>query len=226
MPLKLTLLSTVLSVVFSASACGFWGPSAGKDGEPAITPETVSNIPFLTKEPDRYQADIVVTAYEAGKAVVSRRFTFTKRGTEVAVVFEPGSDDEWRLVSLDDGREITVDPKRRSYEILDSGPVVNPLAKELTQGWLTVTPGTKFEKLSTEGGISRYRVSAEGLQRSETIVTYDEARKFPVGTDIYSLKDGRKELAFKYEITDFKDQADDGLFQIPEGFKEKPVKKR
>lgn len=181
-----------------------------------MTPEAVSNIPFLTKEPDRYQADIIVTAFEDGEAVIERKYVVAKRGTELSITFEPGKESERRLIELADGRSIVFSEITGEYTEQKRGPGGNEAARELVRGWLTVTPGTKYEKLSTENGISRYKVSPEGLEASETIVIYDENRKFPVGTEIYSLRDGKKELAFRYEVSNFRNEPDAGLFSIPE----------
>lgn len=205
-----------LCAAITAVSCGVWGSPDGVEGEPAVTPEAVSNIPFVTKEPDRYQADITVTAFDKGEPVIVRKYIVAKRGAELSITFEPGSERERRMVELEDGRTLIFVPGTGEYTEQKRGPGGNEAARELVKGWLTVTPGTKYEKLSTENGISRYKVSPEGLEGSETIVIYDENRKFPVGTEIYSLRDGKKELAFRYEVSNFRDEPDAGLFEIPE----------
>lgn len=206
-----------LWAALTAFSCGIWGPSNGVGGDPAVTPEAVSNIPFLTKEPDRYQADISVTGFDDGEPVIERKYIVAKRGMELSITFEPGTESERRLIELADGRSVIFSDKTGEYTEQKRGPGGNEAARELVRGWLTATPGTKYEKLSTENGVSRYRVSPEGLEGSETIVTYDENRKFPVGTEIYSLRDGKKELAFRYEVSNFRNEPEAGLFEIPEG---------
>lgn len=204
-----------LWAALTAFSCGIWESSDGAGGEPAVTPEAVSSIPFLTKEPDRYQADITVTGFENGEPVIERKYIVAKRATELSITFEPGTESERRLIELADGRTVIFSEKTGEYTEQKRGPGGNKAARELVRGWLTITPGTKYEKISTENGISRYKVSPEGLEGSETIVIYDENRKFPVGTEIYSLRDGKKQLAFRYEVSNFRNEPDAGLFAIP-----------
>lgn len=211
----------VLTLAFAAQSCGFWDSPGGDSENGSAVPQKASNIPFLTKEPDRFQANITVTAFgEDGEALV-REYVIAKRGTDVAVVIGPGTDKELRLIEHSD-KKFILNMRERSIRERAGGPSGDDLAEQLTRGWMTVTPGTKYEKLGTENGITRFRVSPENLEASEIFVLYDENLKFPVGSEIYSVREGARDLTFKYEVSEWKDTPDDNLFTVPEGFTEQP----
>lgn len=197
-------------------ACGAFGDEEGGAGRNPVDPEATPAIPFLTKEPETYQAAIAVEAFAGGEPVLVREFIVARKGTWYSVTTNPGRPDERIIIFKDGGPGIVVDHGAGTFRRLGDGKGGRDLARDLTAGWLSVSPGTRYEKLETTDGITRYRVTPEGSNRSETFVDYDEERKLPVRTEIFS----NGQVAFRYTIKAISGEPDMKLFETPAGLKE------
>ncbi len=206
-------------LILLVQACGSCRSGEGDRQGPSVAPEAVSNIPFLTKEPETYQASIVSEAYSEGAKVNSRQILIARRGNEYSVTFDVDSPESRRLIDLNDGTRIIADWRTSTYTSSRVGPAESGLARDLTRGWLAMSPGTRYEKLETSDGVTKYKVSPVGAEGSETFVFYDEKRRIPVRTEIFSGTAGSRRLAYRYEVRDLATRVDDKLFDAPEGMK-------
>ncbi len=197
-------------------ACGAAGDEEGGPGRIPDDPEAVPTIPFLTKEPETYQATIAVEAFTGGEPALVRQYVVARKGSSYSVTIDPGGPGERLVIFKEGGPGMVVDRGAGTIRRLGDGKGGNDPARELTAGWLSLSPGTRYERLETSGGIARYRVTPEGSKKSETFVFYDEERKLPVRTEIYS----GGQIAFRYEIRAISDEPDPALFETPAGLKE------
>ncbi len=210
----------VFCLFISAASCGILQPSDSGSEEPPPTPEAASNIPFLTKEPEVFQANVLVEAYGLDGAAVVRKYFIARNGSNLLVRIDEAGEDERSLVRLESGESFVVFPKSKTYRRARASFAADEIVREVTAGWLSATPGTRFEKISTEEGISKYAVELEGEEGSETFLYYDEKLAYPVRQEMFSTFEGKTKLVFRYSVSAFKLEADKELFKIPKEFKE------
>jgi outer membrane lipoprotein-sorting protein len=211
--------SAVFCLLLSAASCGLWrSPESGSE-EPPPTPEAASNIPFLTKDPEVFQANVLVQSFASDGKSTSRKYFVARNGTGLLVRFAEGADDERTLLRLENGESFILYFKSRTYKPILNSRAADDIVREVAAGWLAATPGTRFEKISTEGSISKYAVELEGSESSETFIYYDEELGYPVKQEMFTSTGGKVKLAFRYTVSGFKLEADKGLFKIPKEYR-------
>lgn len=204
-------------ILLTAPACRFWQTSG--TGTPAPTTfsadELKSETPFSTKEPDNFQAEIVVTA----NAVESRSLT-AKNGANRRYDYRYGEKNQLTVLQTD--KNYLVLPAKKIYA--EDSPQSTISAPDdwqdfLSKEWLNAKTPAKFEKLETIDNITKYRVVPGENADSEIFVYSDEKLGMPVKQEFYSTNGEQKTLNFTVEIKNLKLQTDDNLFAIPADFK-------
>ncbi len=186
--------------------------SGETDARPVLVP-TIDRIPFSTREPDTFQAEIVVTS---GDTVSS---TFIARsGERRRVEFDSGKRS--RLAYVLNEKAFLILPERSKFSEVPPG---SPFSTDdwsafLTDRWLSETTDATFEKLETSGSAVRYRAKMGGAGKSEAIITVDESTGIPIRQEFYSIADGVPTLTMTFEVRNLKLSADDSLFSVPNGF--------
>lgn len=219
MPFSKSILSTVLGVLLLLQSCGFRNPGVKDVKRPSPTQGAVSSIPFLTKEPEIFQANVVVEAFDEGKTTALRNYFIAKNGEDLLIRFDAGKETERILLRSAGGDNFILDPSTKTYRSGNSVNGADELLREVTRGWLTITPGTTFENIGTENGLTKYGVNFEHGDSTESFIFYDEDKKMPVRQEMYSTAEGERNLTFRYEMSGIRLEADKGLFAVPAGYK-------
>ena len=220
---KSTKTFAALTALFAAS-CGYWQGNSNITPAPAapfVAEELKSGIPFASKEPGVYQAEIVLTTYAGGEK--SERKIFTARsGAKLRSDYENNvsflqSDGNIKYL-INNGRKVYAESQITSGAAGDSG---NTIKDFLTAEWLNEKRGAKFENLGAENGLTKYRVSLTDAPNkdSETLIFVDENLKIPVRQEFYATNDGQKVLVFSMEMRNIKLEADDKLFELPKDYR-------
>lgn len=191
--------------IFVGAGCGWirdQDPPA-QTSAPVAPPET--GIPFETKEPETYQADFVTSS----GGVETKTHFARKLG-------------KWRFDSFDGTQPsrsiirgdslVYVDHRRKTYsEPAVQGPDPQPpFINDLTTTFLNQKAAGKFEKISTEGNLETYSVSAEGSNAPSTIV-YDASIMMVVRSEFTG--------GFAFELRNFTLEVDDAIFSVPVGYR-------
>jgi hypothetical protein len=208
-PLKILLLFTL---VFCAS-CQFWQNSSNSNSSyhsPEIA-EFESEIPFTTKEPETFQAEIIIKNEDPEERIFIARSNgrlLTKNG-DVATL----QIDANKSFLINFAKKIYVEiVGKTSGKIDNSGETLNNF---LTTEWLNQKTETKFESLGTENGLSKYRAVFEA---SESLILVDENYKIPVRQEFYSVEGETKNLIYSTELQNIKLVAEEQFFEIPKDF--------
>lgn len=210
----------VFWLFLSAASCGLWrSEEPGPEG-PVPTPEAASNIPFLTKDPEVFQASVLVESFGPEGTDSERRYFIAKNGSALLVRFGEGTEGERAFLRQGGGESIILYSKAKTYTKTLGSQAADEVVREVTAGWLAATPGTRFEKIGTEGNVTKYLVEQEGAEGSETYIYYDEKLKYPVKQEMFSSFGGKRRLAFRYTVSGYKTEADNELFKIPVDFRE------
>lgn len=205
--------SLVFALIF-CSSCRFWQNSSNSNttANQVNIAEIESEIPFSTKEPEIFQAEIITKfEEETEKTFIARskgRF-FTRNGETASLQTEPN-------------RSYLLNFEKKTYvENTDKANVAKETSGEtlndfLTTEWLNQKTEVKFEDLGKENGFSKYRATFEN---SETLIYIDDNFKIPVRQEFYSIESETKNLLYSAELQNFKLIAEESLFEIPKDFR-------
>lgn len=215
----------VVCAAFFCQACGFWQNSEDQNTNASTatfaTENSKSEIPFASKEPDVYQAEIVLTNYSSGEK--SERKIFTARNGakircdyENEISFLQTSENEKFLINKD--KKIYAETRTNSGVSNETGSALKDF---LTTEWLNVKPGATFEKLGAENNLTKYRMRLRDAPNanSETLIYIDENLKIPVKQEFFAANGEQKFLVFSMEMRNLKLEADDKLFELPKDFR-------
>ncbi len=212
--------------VLLVSSCGVWqsaeNQNANVSSVPSAAGESKSAVPFSTKEPDVYQAEIVLTNFAGGEKSERKIFT-ARRGEKLRCDYEnkisflqTGENQKFLVHS---GKKIYTENAAISGVASGTG---DPVKDFLTTEWLNEKPGATFENLGAENnGLTKYLVRLEDAPNadSETLIFVDENLKIPVRQEFYTTGGEQKVLVFSMELENLKLEADDKLFELPKDFR-------
>lgn len=206
------LKSVFLTVALFASACGFWH---GKQDANASTNtqtvgEPISQIPFATREPSVYTAEIVVTTNGAeDKTFAARdaenRLLIFNYQTEKEIGYLQRAANQTFIFAAN--KKICAEAGQQSDE--------TKVDEFFTAEWLNEKTDATFERLKPENNLARYRVVFANGNNSEIVVYFDETIKLPVRQEFYNVIDGQRTLILTAEIRNFSESADAKLFELP-----------
>lgn len=212
---KFFALTALIFLLFAG--CRFWQKTndANSSAAPPVADDLKSEIPFPTKEPEHFEAEIVVTANE------TERRTFIARNGELRRVdFNFGAKNQ--LTNLQTDKNYLLLPDKKLYT--EKTAAQNSAAGDewtdfLTTEWLNAKTEASFEKLETTGSITKYRVNLGAPGSNEVFIYIDETLGFPVRQEFYAVADGQKTLTYRFELQNLLIDTDAGLFIVPPDFK-------
>lgn len=209
-PVKYFLLALVFLTF--CSGCRFWQNAANTNTSPAsgTFTEDKSNLPFATREPDIYQAEIVVTA----NGEETRTFT-ARNGAKRR--YEYGAGEKGAAVLIKTDKKYLAIPDKKIYAEEAGGAASSSSSawiEQLTVEWLNVRPDATFLDLGKENGLSKYSVKLNGTDASEIFI-YVDANGLPVKQEYYSISGEQRDMVYTVELRNLKLEAGDDLFTIP-----------
>lgn len=209
-PVKFFLLALVFLTF--CSGCRFWQNNTNTNTSPAagVFSDDKSDLPFTTREPDIYQAEIVVTS--GGEE--TRVFT-ARNGAKRRYEFE--WSEKGTLVSISADKKYLVLPGRKLYseEASAAGNTSQSAwMEQLTVEWLNLSPGAKFTELGTENGRRKFSAKLDGSDASEIVIFIDD-NGLPVRQEYYSATGDTRDLVYSVELRNLKLEAAADLFTVP-----------
>jgi hypothetical protein len=198
------------------SGCRFWTKTdnANLSSTPAVSDELKTEIPFSTKEPERFQAEIVVTTNET-----ERKTFLARNGSARRYDFNFGAKNQ--LTNLQTDKNYLILPEKKIYAETSGAQTTgtDDWADFLTTEWLNQKTETSFEKLKTTENLTQYRVNLGGGNSSEIYVYVDETLGLPVKQEFYAIGGEQKTLVYSFELKNLKLETDENLFSVPADFK-------
>lgn len=213
LPLKFCKYFLVFILAF-CSSCRYWQNSTNSNVStpPTNVAEIQSEVPFSTKEPETFQAEIVIkNEGEEHKTFIARskERSLVKNGDMTSLQLEPN-----KSFLINSAQKIYVENSGKSAE---QAVVTNETLNDfLTTEWMNQKTDVKFESLGAENGLSKYRIIFEA---SESLIFIDETYKIPVRQEFYSIEGDTKNLIYSIELQNIKLIADEQLFEIPKDFR-------
>jgi hypothetical protein len=207
----------VLVLLTFCFGCRFWQNPANTNTSPGSVafPEDKSALPFSTREPDIYQARIVVTAGGV------QRVTFAaKNGAKRRSEYNFG--EKGAAVWLRTDKDYLLNPDKKIFTE-QAGPDRNTATSEgldaLTVEWLNIKAVSSFEDLGTENGLKKFSAKLNESDASDVLLFIDEASGLPVKQEYYSINGDQRDLLYSVELQDLRLEAGDDLFTIPKDYR-------
>ncbi len=213
---KFFALAWVVFLLFAG--CRFWQKTndANSNATPAVAEDLKSEIPFSTKEPERFQAEIVITAND------TERKTFVARdGANRRWDFNFGAKNQ--LTNLQTDKNYLILPDKKIYvekPASQAASAPDEWTDFLTTEWLSAKTEASYEKLETSENLTKYRVNLGSPASNEVYIYIDETLGFPVRQEFYAVvAGGQKTLTYRFELRNLKLETDSNLFAVPPDFK-------
>lgn len=207
-----SFLACLLVLMFSAG-CNFWREKQST-GVPLV-PETKSEFPFSTKEPENFQCEMVVTA---GETV---RTTFiAKKGEKRRTDYNFGEANQRSFLQTD--KDYIISYAKKIYAEIapsqNSGTAENAW-DEFTSRLLNERGQSQIEEIEANGNLRTYKVVTGEDSLSETLIYIDLAIGIPVRQEFFSISGDEKILQYSVEFKNLVLEVDDGLFEMPKGLR-------
>jgi outer membrane lipoprotein-sorting protein len=209
------------------------GDSSGATGEAYATP------PFQTKEPERYQARMVISLRADDKVESSDTF-IVRDGERRREDYEPGPGIKVSDIKIQAGHFLLLHDGKLYAEVTGEaegsapGPPLN-LPEDFAPDRLINESRTeaRYQKLGVEElngrSVTRYRVSLTGAEpadqgaQPDQLIWIDEHLGMPVKSETTS-KDAGHVTTYTMEMLDIKEEADQSLFAVPQDYKRVAMK--
>ncbi len=206
--------------LLSCQACNFCQSKTDAivSPKPFVVEELKSEIPFLTKEPDAFQTEIVVTA----KDNFEDKTFIAKNGTNRFIAFDFQGKNEFALLQLGGNESFLIAPSQKIFAenhpetVSAESETLNDL---FTAGWSNQKADAKFERLGAENNFVKYLVNLDETKKSEIIITVDEKNGLPVRQEFYSVSNEQRTLTLTMEMKNFSLQTDAKFFEVPKDYK-------
>ena len=194
-------------VIFTFTACGSdQGTAVG--GESMI-PETTAEFPFPSKEPEDFQAELVITA--GGSTQTTR---IARKGDLRRTDYRFGTPEQYSVMHSDRGYLISEPERIYAFETPDNAETAPP-----DVSLFEARSYTEFEEIGKDGAIKTFRAKPENSGSTEILIYVDENIGMPVKQEFYSIRGNDRVLQYTSEIRNFQTGSDESLFAVPENFR-------
>lgn len=210
-PAKIFLTGIILLGILSGSGCR--QTVENTDAGPSSDPE---GFPFSTKEPETFQADIVVSA-----GGVEQRTFVAHSGRNRRTDYDLEGHD--RLTLLETDKKYLISDRNKVFTedelpVLSGEGFADPMAT-----MLATREYEEFEKIGVENGLTKFRASPRDSDSSEVMIYVDESLGLPVKQEFFSINGDQRTLQYSVELTNIRREIDAGVFEIPPGFRQTSI---
>ncbi len=196
------------SIIFAG--CSVWRSSENSTAGFASEPK--SEHPFSAREPEVFQAELVVRTGD-----VERRTFIARNGGMRRMDIDVGTDNH-RAVLITD-KEYLLFFKRMIFEerALSSSAVA--VYEPLTAHMLNARDYSSFREVKRDGSVIKYSARVNDSENSEVLIYFDEKIGMPVKQEFFSIEGDKRTLQYAVELRDFRTDVDPELFKIPKNFR-------
>ena len=211
---KYFIVTAACMVLFQA--CGSSKPA----NDSIVPPEDAvrTEPPFPNAEPENYYAEVSQVT-PAG----TDKFVITRKGDKWRV--DNAFGDPRQTTTLHTDKDYVLSMATKTYAEYTNGHGYDErssIIEGVTDGLWNRRDNAVYEKIGTENGMTKYRVTGAPGKPVESIITIDDALGLPMVKENYKSENGRT-LELTVKITGFKTEADDSNFVIPKDFKKVPL---
>lgn len=229
---------------------GAGNTNAPAGSSPDAAEDTSATPPFATKEPERYQALMVVTSDLGEQAsalsgianLTNMEMLVARDGERRRTDYEMTGRMKMSYLQLPAGQYVMLESKKVYAEIKQNeagGAAADPskmVAPDFSPDKLIneARAGARYEKLGTEDvngrTATKYRATMTGQTgaakniKTETLLWIDESLGMPIKTVTTSTGDAAHGAKFMMEMRDIKQDVDASLFELPSDYRKVETK--
>lgn len=207
-PAKIFHATCFLSIVFAG--CGLW--RGNENSQITFASQPKSEFPFSIREPEVFQAELVVRT-----GGTERRTFIARNGAMRRIDFDLGTDNH-RAVLITD-KEYLLFFQRMVFEEHEMSSNAASLYEPLTAQILNARDYASFEEMKRDGQVVEYRARINESANSEVRIFFDESIGLPVRQEFYSIEGDQRGLQYFVELRGFRAEAEPGLFVVPRNFR-------
>lgn len=207
-PAKIFYAICVSSIVFAG--CSLWRSS--EDSTAGFTAEPKSEYPFAAREPEVFQAELVVRTGE-----VERRTFIARNGGMRRTDIDVGTDNH-RAVLITD-KEYLLYFKRMIFEERALSSNAAAVYEPLTAHMLNTRDYSSFREVKRDGSVVEFSARVNGSENSEVLIFFDENIGMTVKQEYYSIEGDKRTLQYAVELRDFRTAVDPEIFKVPQNFR-------
>ena len=198
--MKVTLF--LVAAAAFAAACSTTEPAPEKAAAEPTEP------PFSNAEPERYQAVIVQTT---GQELV--KFRVVRDGNLWRIDSAYGEPGQTSSIHTD--KEYVISFAGKAYGEYTAGHGFDErpqMVQEISGGMLNSREAAVFEKIGSEGGLTRYRMTDD--KGVEAVITFDEGKGLPIRKESQKMTVTLEDLSLEPDVS---------LFEIPKDLRKVPM---
>ncbi len=200
---------TCIFALFSLS-CGS-GP-ATQNSNLALSPSSQSEFPFSTKEPETFQAEFVVTSGGSAK-----RWFLARDGSRWRFDIYKGA--ELASTQLRTDKVYLIDHLKKIYSEETQTPGIREAPDPILSAFYRGREFHKFEAIGSGDGLAKYRVVPGEDSKEDIFIYIDEPSGMIVKQEFYAGAGDQASIAYLYEVRGLKLSVDDGVFDLPNGYR-------
>lgn len=199
------ILFTLIFLSLTFAGCG--GSETDRNTENAKILEFNTGLPFSSIEPQVYQADAIITFGDS-----ERKIHIARKNEKRRIDYDTGTDGETAVI-VSEKKFVASSRLKIFAEMPDDGSFPAGPLDDLAQNLLNISHDTKFEEISTENNITKYRVLNGDETASEVFIYADTELGMPIKTEHFSLTGGGRKLLFSFELQNVSRDVDDDVFK-------------
>lgn len=197
-----------MSLLFAG--CSLWRGNENSTVTFASQPK--NEYPFVAREPEVFQAELVVRVGET-----ERRIFIARNGEKRRIDYDVGTDDQHGVVIAD--KEYLLFYKRKVFEERSMSSNAAALYEPLSAQVLTARDYANFEEINRDRSVVEYSARINGSSNSEARIFFDESVGLPVRQEFYSIEGEERKLQYSVAMEEFRTEADPELFVMPKNFR-------
>lgn len=190
--------------------------STGEMSNTQLVEASKTDPPYSNKEPEKYQFEIWQTSPTG-----TEKFFAIRSGEKWRIDSAYGEPNQ--VTSLHTDKDYVIAFANKTYAAYGQSHGFDEregMINEITRGLLNNTTKGIFEKLSTENGITKYKVVSDIDKGKEAIISFDEKAGFPTRKEIYKVDGANRTLEMTVTVNAVTTVVDEKLLAVPAGFKQ------
>jgi hypothetical protein len=214
-PVKIFHAAWLFTIVFAG--CSLW--RSDPNPRTTLASSQTSEFPFSLREPEIFQAEIIIRAGENERHILVARNINQRR-----IDYDVGTEHQRAVIVTD--KEYLLTYKRKEYTERPLTSDLSSVDSTLTGQLMHARDYSDFEEVGREGSVIRYQGRVNEGSASEILIFYDQSIGLPVKQEFYSIEGVSRVLQYSFELRGFKTDVDDSVFQIGKEFRKVSSERR
>lgn len=189
--------------------------STGENVNGSINGVEKTDAPYANEEPEKYQTEIWQTSAKG-----TEKFFMTRSGDKWRMDTLFGAPEQVTTIHTD--KQYVISSATKSYAEYPIGHGYNDredIVNAMTGGMLNAKAKAAYERVGTDGGMTKYKVISDVDKGKESIVYFDDKIGLPVKKEVFKSGETGQTPEMTITLSGFKTETDEKLFALPQGLK-------